>query len=510
MTLQFFKKMGLFLSVFAFSVFMRVPVIYSEEEQPQITSREQNFILGVTKIYRLTLEEVTKLALENNFDIQLAKYDTWIKRTDQDVAESIYDTILSAEVKYEDDQRKKTSTISGNKTVNNDYNMSLSKKLPSGTTLDLDMTNNRKWTNSAFVTSSLTHESKLGMSLTQELGKNFLGIQDRGDVKISKIDIENTEYASLGKIEDKIAEVQKAYWDLVYQSEMLKIEEEMVVQAKRLYDLNQEKLINGLVEIPEAVASEANYISRKNDLMFVRNQLKTKVNILKLLLNITDEDIQIEPAYDLKISDISLTFPEALKETFTHRRDYKKALNDIRSKDIKLTMKKNNIWPEINLTASLERNGLGDHFKQAVTQITEEDHPKLFAGLTFNFPLENKDAMAQLKAAQLEKAKVLLNLKLLERQITIDVIDQLRDCNVFKEIAFNSTQIAQLQTKKLEEEEKRFLHGRSDTDTLIRFQEDLIKAKESAVEAARRYHSALVDLLVKEGTLLNQYWDGEI
>ena len=54
---------------------------------------------GARKTYQLSLKEVTDVALLNNFDIQLTKYDAWIARTERDVARSIYDTIFEAEVK---------------------------------------------------------------------------------------------------------------------------------------------------------------------------------------------------------------------------------------------------------------------------------------------------------------------------------------------------------------------------------------------------------------------------
>lgn len=62
----------------------------------------------------------------------------------------------------------------------------------------------------------------------------------------------------------------------------------------------------------------------------------------------------------------------------------------------------------------------------------------------------------------------------------------------------------------MEEEEERFRYGRSDTDTLIRFQEDWLKAREAELEAKHLYQTALVDLGVKEGTLLNKYWEGKL
>ena len=355
------------------------------------------------KTYQLSLDETTELALLNNFDIQLTKYDTWIARTDKDVAQSIYDTIFEAEVKYRNDQSKKTSTIAGTKTIDNDYNVGISKKLPTGTTLNIDMTNNRNWTDSSSSSSPLTHDSTLGVTIEQDLGKNFLGLQDRGDIKVTLVDIENAEYTTLNKIEESIVEVQKAYWSLVLETELVKIQQDMVAEAKKLYDLHQEKLKDGLVEIPEAIASEANYKSRKNTLLLVQNRVQTKTNTLKLLLNI-EKDIEIEPMEEFDLSSNGKEeLLAVLKSAFENRQDYKKAHKNIESKDIKLSMKKNNIWPEINLTATLEKNGLGDHFKQAVTQITEEDNPNFFAGLTITFPLENRAARGELKAAELEK-----------------------------------------------------------------------------------------------------------
>lgn len=460
--------------------------------------------------FRLSLDEATRIALENNFDIQLAKYDAWVARTDKDVAKSIYDTIFTGEVGYRDDQSKQTSTIFGSKTVTNDYNVGLSKKLPTGTTLGVDMTNKRNFTNSAFTTSPLTHESTLELSVEQALGKNFFGIQDRGNVKITLLDIENVEYTTIEKIEDNLAQVQKSYWNLVLQYERVAIEEDMVAQAKRLYDLNQKKLEDGVVELPDVFASEANYKERLNLLRLVQNEVKSKENVLRLSLNITNDDVAIEPTQQFILPDRDERLDLSLKNAFENRWDYKRVRNDIKAKNIKVSMNKNNIWPEINLQASLARNGLGDHFSQSAKQISQEDNPNFFAGLRIVFPLENREARAQLKAAQLEKAKILLNFKFVERKIAIEINDQVRNCNVFREVAFNDVDVADVQSKKLAEEQKRFFRGRSDTDTIIRFQKDVNQARLLAAQSKFRYYAALVDLRVRESTLLGFYWDGEL
>ncbi|MFT7538970.1 MAG: outer membrane protein TolC, partial [Lysobacterales bacterium] len=69
--------------------------------------------------------------------------------------------------------------------------------------------------------------------------------------------------------------------------------------------------------------------------------------------------------------------------------------------------------------------------------------------------------------------------------------------------------VADLQEKKVREEEKRFSKGRSNTDTLIRFQEDMIQARLSKAQADYAYHVALVNLNKEEGSLLKEYWNEE-
>lgn len=457
------------------------------------------------KEYPLSLKEVTELALTNNFDIQMLKYDAFIAETSLGSARSIFDVILDAEVNYQRDESKKTSSLYGTQTIDNDYNLGLSKKFASGTTVGLDMDNNRNWTDASSASSALNHNSSLSLSLTQELGKNFLGIQDRGQLDITQINVENAAYTSLEKIETLISQVQKAYWDLVLQHEKVALQRDMVAQAKKLYDIHQEKLKDGLVEMPEAIASEANYKARRNKLRLEKNILATKQNVLKLMLNLTGDDVYLIPTEMFRLDGNDKDFTQSLKIAFDHRRDYQKAQNQVAAQKIRLVMDKKNILPTINLNASLARNGLGDHFKQSVTNITDEDNTQYAVGLTFSFPLQNRDAKAKLQKSQYRKTKVLIDLKRVEKEITVDIMDQVRNCNVYKEIALNSIDVAALQCQKLTEEEKRFNTGRSDTDTVIRFQEDFIQAKQTALADQYRFHSALVDLKLKQGILLGTY-----
>jgi len=465
---------------------------------------------AATGAVRLSLDEATRLALVNNFDIQLAKYDTWISRTRQRGDESVYDTLIDILVSHEDNQAARTSTLLGTKSLENNYNLGISRKLPTGTTLGIDFDNNRSWSNSSFVTVNPSHDSSLGLTIEQEFGKNFFGVQDRGKIKVTRKEIEGAEFLSLNNIETSLAQVQKAYWDLVLQTERVTIEEKMLSQAKKLWDTNKEKIRHKLIEEPELLASEANYKERQNALGLARDQQESAANILKLLLNIDNLDSSLGATEGFDLSVALHPEADALETAFDNRRDYRAARARLAAKNIQVTIEKNNMWPEINVKATLTHNGVDDHFSKAIEKITHESNPDLYTEFTLTMPLENNEARADLQAAQFEKARAIVTLKQLERRIMVDVMDQTRHCRVMKELARNAVQIADLQNRKLRAEEKRFRSGRSDTDTIIRFQDDAAQAAWRAAEAKYRFHTSLVDLKKTEGRLLHQYWDGAI
>ncbi len=70
--------------------------------------------------------------------------------------------------------------------------------------------------------------------------------------------------------------------------------------------------------------------------------------------------------------------------------------------------------------------------------------------------------------------------------------------------------VAQLQQKKLDAEIQRFKYGRSNSDYLIRYQEDLLDARLNLARALYLYQATLIDLKVAQQILLDEYWRGAL
>ncbi len=458
---------------------------------------------GEEVIY-LSLPEVVQRAMDNNLDVKLARFDALIKATELPFREAVFDTILKTGVSYSDDRSKKASLLLGTKATEANYQVGLSKRLPGGTDIGLEFANKRESSDSPFATCNPSYESTLKLSLVQPLGKNRGGLIDRGNIEITKLNIKNADSASLDRIEAALASTEKAYWDLVLAYKELKIKKGMLKWAEDLFNLDKARIKTGLVEKTDLYASEANLRQSRIGLLIAQNEVQSAMNNLKLEMNDSSPG-KIVPREELKIGKGEFSLGTELKKAFAHRRDYRRARNDIRVEDIQLKMKANSRWPQIDLVGSLARNGLSSQYATALGDVFEEDNPTYFVGIRFSLPLGNRRARSEYNRTSLEKARALVRLQKVERLIVTEVNEKVRAIKVDRERAERQLKIEELQGLKLNAEEKKFKYGRSNSDTFIRFQGDLLKAKIAEVQALVDYRKSLVDLEETQNTLLAKW-----
>jgi len=461
-------------------------------------------------IKKLSINEVSRLALENSLNIQIAKYDAYIKRTELGKEESIFDTFLAVEASYNKDKTKSASSLAATETAAKTYSLELEKKLSTGTTLTIGAVNEKTKTNAAAVTINPANETLGKVSIVQELGKNFFGLADRGEIKITKIEVENSEITSLDNIEEELYNVQKAYWNFVLKDSELKIAEDILKEAKKLHTIYKQKFAIGLAERVDLLAMDANVKVKENNVLQARLEKDTSKNELLFLLNEPDLSLIIEPLDLLNITPSFADLSFSLKESIENRRDYKKIKNKLKAKGIDIVIKQNALWPQIDLQASYLRNGIDSNLSQSFRGITAEDDSEVYFGLTIKVPLENREAKADFKSVNLEKARLLLELKKTERGILKEVNNRVQEVNILKNKVETFAQIAELQREKLNQERKRLKYGRSSSDVVIRYEDDLLGARLSYVKVLYGYRVSLAGLELDKNTLLDKYWEAEL
>ena len=125
-----------------------------------------------------SLSECLDIGLNNNLTIKIAKLEALIKDQDILLSESVFDAILTGNASYTDDQSPSNSPLFGSKTMTTNYEMGITKELPTGTELSIDYLDTREWTDRALTTINPRHGAELSFSARQPVLKNFLGYVD--------------------------------------------------------------------------------------------------------------------------------------------------------------------------------------------------------------------------------------------------------------------------------------------------------------------------------------------
>lgn len=455
---------------------------------------------------QISIADVTRLALENSLDIQIARIDAYKERTSLGKAKSIFDTFVNSGASYEDDKKKSGTDLSRTKTATNEYSLGVEKKLPTGSSLKIDAEHSLIDANSSSSAINNYNESSIKFSLNQSLGKNFFGLADRSNIKITKINIDNAEYSSLDEIENTIYKAQAAYWNVVLKEKELSIKLDMLKKAEKLHSVYKENYERGTVEKTDLFAVEANMRARKNEVLIAHLEKEIAKNNLLFLLNEEDTHIQLQPLDSLATTLHGVDVYETLKEAVLHRRDYKIIKNKIKSQKIEIKIKKNALWPEIDLEASFLKNGLASNYQDSWNETSERNNYEFFTGITFRIPLGNRSAEADLEKAKLNKEQLLLFLKRTERLILKEINNKVKEVNSLKNRIELLTSISKLQKNKLNEETKNLRFGRSNSDTIIRYEEDLLQARLDLSSSLFKYRVSLINLDLAKNTLLNKYW----
>ena len=448
-----------------------------------------------------SLSDCITQGLLNNLDIKIAKIESKLKGEDVLIAEAIYDTVLDGKVTYEDDQRAQSSTLTGSRSIDTSYQIGATKTLPTGTELDFGYYDKRAWTDSVFATNNPLHTAEIEFGFTQPVLRNFFGYVDRATVKISKIERDIAGFDAMVRIEDSVADIENAYWQLVFTYENLLLREELLKQAEKLYDIFEQHLKTGVAETTEFYGAEANMRIRKTELAVAKNEVLNASNNLRVLLN-EEKDFLILPTDRLKMLEEKADITASLNEAFMASRKYSTKKKELESNKIKVKMKANSLWPQVDIVGTYALNGVDRKFEKANKRLTTDKFPYYYGGIEVSYPLENSKARGEYHKSKLEKEKIILELIQVEKDLINEIDQKVREVNLNRENSQRWARIRKIQGLKFKEEEKKLKYGRSSSKAVIDYQNDFTTSSINENKALLEYYRSLVDLENAKDTLL--------
>jgi len=381
------------------------------------------------------------------------------------------------------------------------FNLGLSRILPSGTRASLTWQNRRESTDSAFATLNPFYESIVALSIEQPLLNNFFGRQDRGEVSLARKRLAATAAFSQRTIVESIYRVLVDYWHWITQQKIVHITRRSLQEARRLEKLADQKKSLGLYESTDVLAAKANRLQIENQLVTAEKEKDNSLGRLRRGLDLHRDDVIVSHEtfpFEQESSDPE----EMLATALENRADYRAIRSRVEEKELALALAKNRKWPELDLVASLQLNGVDGSYKSSLSEIGGGDHPAVLFGATFEWPLENRLARSEAQRATWEKMKALFELKEMENRVTQEVEEMWREVEAwYKQVRINR-RIERLQRKKWRQELKKYRQGRSSSDLVIRYQEDYLTAQRVTFNALFRYRSAILGLRLATNTLI--------
>lgn len=170
---------------------------------------------------RLSLKDITKLALQNNLDIAISDTNEELYQQKLLQAYGPYDPAVAVAVGVQSSKQPNTNYTnrstqgSFNKIDYANWNFKFTQNLKSGGGVMATYNSSRSDTNQAFALFSPQFNASATVQFLQPLRRNFRIDQYRGTIKLANLDMKINDSQFRQRVTDTIANIQSQYWDLV-------------------------------------------------------------------------------------------------------------------------------------------------------------------------------------------------------------------------------------------------------------------------------------------------------
>ena len=485
---------------------------------PAVGSAQSAPSPALPDVYKLSLEDAVRLALENNVDIQVEKMNPELSALTVTQAEGAYDPFLTGQLSRSGATSPSSNTFTGaDKSVTDTwlYNLGVSQAVKTGATLSLTWNNNRQTTDSLINTYNPSLNSTFSLGVNQPLLRNFKVDSSRQQLRIAKKNREISDVQFKQAVVNTISTVKKSYYDYIFSIDNLAVAQRNLTLAQKLQNENEIKVKVGTMAPLEVVSAKAEVASREEGVIVAESAVRDAEDMMRRLLFPSNDErlwsIAIQPTDRPTAEPFPVDILGAVKRALSDRTDVVAARLRLEQSQFSVQYARNQSLPGLDLGASYGGNGLGgthvvrDGIGGPVISQTETGWGSVYGDVFgFNFPtwvvrinasyaIRNRSAKAAHAEAQVSKRQAETSLRRLELLVATEVRSTGRAVETnFKRVA--STQAARvLAEQRLDAEEKKFAAGMTTNFQVTQAQRDLAQAQVNEIRAVLDYRKSQVD-----------------
>jgi outer membrane protein len=512
----------------------------------------------------LTLQEAVELAMENSMDIVVQRYNPWVadtailKAKAGSLAAAIpgaifvgatannpllsYDPLVTSTIGIDsrvvpvnNPLTSGTGTgllaLTGLALHTSTFNTQFTQGFTTGTNFFTTWDNTRSSSTSGANLFNPSVQSSIFVGFTQQLLNGFGRTVNTRNIVIAKNNRKIADWVFTQQAITTVTNTITAYWELVYSRENVKVQQQAVTVAEKLYNDNKKQLEIGTMAPLDVTRAESELATDRQNLIVaqttqLQNQQILKNAVSKNPLAPNFVNVEIIPT-DLPLRPEAIeapSFEEAAKEAFAKRPELQEqALNLLNSGvDIKAT--RNALLPTATLQAQYGTTGLaGDQrlfnsttiagtpvvdatgnpvpglflpgtqitqtgtakagFPDAMSTVFHNNFPDYSVQLNVQIPIRNRSAQADNQRAILTQRQLEAQLQQLQNAALLDVRNSYIALTQDRAQVDAASKARELQQQTFDAEQKKYQLGASTVYLVIQTQRDLINAQGTELRA---------------------------
>lgn len=417
-------------------------------------------------------------------------------------------------------------------TKRNNYGINITQQIPFGGNFTLSMNNDRYNTNRTGTTINPRFSSQLTFDFTQPLLRNFGHDLSRREIIVARNNLNISEKDLQRSLQDTVYSVEEAYWSLVASIENLKVRQQSLKLAQDFLE-RQKRAVEVGTEAPiEILSARSEVATREADILAAEADVNNAEDNLKLILNLTAEDPNLEfsrilpqqmPEFTKKEISLEAAFATAMQ----NRPDLESTRIGLQNSEINLKYTKNQQLPGLDLQASYWSPGVsgteiiyGDRSPENPFGVPVGENPGGISDafkdvfgfryknwsvrLTLDLPLNTIISRASLAQARVDLQQATLQLKQQEQNIYLEIKRAVRavETNYLRVEAYKVAR--ELRQQQLAAEEEKLKVGLTTPYFVLQYQRDLATSQTTELQAIIDYNLSLANLSRAMGISLEE------
>jgi outer membrane protein TolC len=476
---------------------------------------------------RMSLSECLAKALDNNLDLAIVKKDPEIAYQNVLFEKAAFDTLFNANIEHNEQKSEPSQVFVGSESKQDNLSAGFSGLLNFGATWSVGLQSTRLDSNSSFNTYNPSYNSGLALGFRMPFLRGLGKESTTAALVISKRNLDTSHEELRRQATAVLRDVEDAYWNLRASREAQRVAEQTLKLSQDLYELNKKKVEVGTLAPIEITQAEANVASNVD--LTIRGKeavLNSEDNLRRLLAIPKDDPLWVHtiiPTEDPVDEKRTVELDGAIATALQQRPEMIEAHASLENASLSERAARNAARHQLDLTAGVtpsgnnlidilpgpdtipgtpddvvQTGGLSESYKE----IPKFNNYLWTIGLTYSVPIGNRAAKANYAIATIGREKQEISIKNTEDLIRVDVRTTARAVESGYERVVAGRKNVELQTKKLDAEQKKFDNGMSTSFEVFTFQTDLRNAQLTLIQALLDYNKSLADLERAKGTLL--------